>query len=305
MNNYRPVLFAAALLTACSTPFVQAADDMASSAQGKPASAVEQAAENQAEHYFELRPMLSVPSVVLAPGDAPYRVQAAFVKQLTDRLGPPVGYTLIYTTGAEQREWGIKEPGYGILLRDMLLPSPAELPMAFGARPMAAGSLLVRVGSTRINDAKDAESALAALDAVYPFLALSDVLYARAVKLPPPAITLIAANAGARYGVRGAPVKVARGAQGLKQIGDLRITLSGANKQPLAASEPRAPDEHPLDALLWLRDTLRAQGKSLQPGDLIALGTLTRMLPIISPDTLTLRYEGLDTKPVEISAHLK
>ena len=58
----------------------------------------------------------------------------------------------------------------------------------------------------------------------------------------------------------------------------------------------------PLGVVLWIRDSLAAEGKKLVKGDLLSLGSLTK--PIAPRPGMTVRsiYTGLDPKgPVEIS----
>ncbi len=54
---------------------------------------------------------------------------------------------------------------------------------------MSEGGLMMRVGSKKINNAKTRREALAAMDAVIPFIEFPDLVYAEDVKLDGPAIT--------------------------------------------------------------------------------------------------------------------
>ena len=64
--------------------------------------------------------------------------------------------------------------------------------------------------------------------------------------------------------------------------------------------------DHPLNVVLWLRDSLKAEGKKLKKGDLLSLGTITKLTPTAPNTTIRARYIDLDPKgPVEISVKFK
>jgi len=59
---------------------------------------------------------------------------------------------------------------------------------------------------------------------------------------------------------------------------------------------------HPLNVVLWIKDSLNAEGTFLRNGDLLSLGTITKLLPPKPGTTIRARYIDLDPKgPVEIS----
>ena len=63
---------------------------------------------------------------------------------------------------------------------------------------------------------------------------------------------------------------------------------------------------HPLNVVLWLKDSLAAEGKRLKKGDLLSLGTITKLMPVRPGTTVKARYLDLDPAgPVEISAHFE
>jgi 2-keto-4-pentenoate hydratase len=62
----------------------------------------------------------------------------------------------------------------------------------------------------------------------------------------------------------------------------------------------------PLNVVLWIRDSLKAEGKKLNKGDLLSLGSITKGIPTAPNTTLRARYTDLDPKgPVEISVKFK
>jgi len=230
--------------------------------------------------------------------EAAYRIQDAYVHKLSQTLGPVAGYKVGLTSPETQQRFGVSHPLYGVLLREMLLPSRSVLPAGFGARPFFEGDLIVRVGSDAINMAGTDEELLAALDAVVPFLELPDLLYAPEVALDGPA--LAAVNVGARLGIVGKPVPLPDSAA-YAWLGAIRLQLVDGEGRVLAEGRSDALLGHPLNVVRWLRDKLQDAGMPLEHGMLLSLGSVT---PLMAPDAgqeLVARYEGLrDDGPVEI-----
>ena len=62
----------------------------------------------------------------------------------------------------------------------------------------------------------------------------------------------------------------------------------------------------PLNVVTWIRDSLKAEKKKLNKGDLLSLGSLTKLTPTVPNTTVRARYVDLDPKgPVEITAKFK
>ena len=62
----------------------------------------------------------------------------------------------------------------------------------------------------------------------------------------------------------------------------------------------------PLSVVIWIRDSLKAEGKKLNKGDLLSLGSITKLTPTAPNTTVLARYADLDPKgPVEISVKFK
>ena len=55
--------------------------------------------------------------------------------------------------------------------------------------------------------------------------------------------------------------------------------------------------EHPLNAVIWLAEDLRRAGITLKPGDLLALGSFSRLMPPQPGTAARVVYEGLPGNP--------
>lgn len=255
-----------------------------------------------ADFYLNCEPAISLTEgLSLETGQ---RIQAAFIEQLRPHFGKRVGYKAGLTNAIAQERFQVSQPLRGELLAQMLLPSGSTVRADFGARPFFEGDLMVRVGSETINDATTPQEALAALDAVIPFLELPDLVYGAEAKLDGTA--LVAINVGARFGVTGEPIPLAATQEWEERLGNVRVILRDREGNELAQGESKALLGHPLQVVLWLKDSLRASGRSLQKGNLLSLGTITPLIPAEPGTTIRAQYLGLDpNQTVEVSVHFQ
>ncbi|MFQ5585620.1 MAG: 2-keto-4-pentenoate hydratase [Thermodesulfobacteriota bacterium] len=228
------------------------------------------------------------------------KIQERFVREIGRVYGPIVGYKVALTNPAVQRRFNVSHPLRGVLLERMVLKNGARLTADFGIRPMVEGDLMVQVGSESINNAITPQEALAAIDAVIPFIELPDIVYGEGVRIDGAAI--VAINTGARYGVVGDPILVAPTDEWERRLAEVKVTLLDGEGKRLAEGRGSNLLGHPLKVLLWLVDSLKAEGKGLKAGDLISLGSITRMAPVQPGLTVRGRYDGLDPGgPIEVS----
>ena len=237
------------------------------------------------------------PAPVLTYGMASRQVDAihrTFVRRLMEEAGPIVGYKLALSNPQAQAQVGVNHPLYGFLLEEMLLDSGSSLPLQFGSRPRAEGDLMVRVGSADINEARTDAELLAALDAVFPFLELPDLVYQENSR--PDAGALVAVNVGARFGILGEEIALADDAS--EQLGNIRVVLENSRGQFLAEGNSQTLLGHPVNAVRWLRDTLQLQGVELKPGDMLSLGSMTPLIDITEKELAGIQahYFGLDSR---------
>ena len=128
-----------------------------------------------------------------------------------------------------------------------------------------------------------------------PFIELPDLVVQAPPKLNGAGISAI--NVGARLGVAGAPLSVpvlrAERYAMLDALRDMRVTLQDASGASLGGGKGSDILEHPLNAVVWLAGALAQEGLSLQPGDLISLGSFSPLLPPKAGQKATATYHGL------------
>jgi len=189
-------------------------------------------------------------------------------------------------------------------LKKMLVENGVTLPGDFGIRPLSEGDLILRVGSDAVNQAKTREEALKAIDAVIPFIELPDLAYDPKVKMNGPA--LVAINVAARYGVMGNPIPLTASPEWMERLKNFTVQLFDEKGAVFSEGKGSALLEDPLNVVLWIKDSLAAEGKKLKKGDLLSLGSITKMMPTKPGTTIRAKFIDLDPKgPVEISVSFK
>ncbi len=232
------------------------------------------------------------------------KVQRQFIDVIAKEFGPPVGYKAGLTNPNVQKAFGVSQPVRGTLLQKMILKSGSVVPADFAAIPVSEGDLVVRVGDEAINQAKSPIETLKFLDAVIPFIELPDMVFDKGVKLTGAAIMAI--NVGARYGILGDPIALAATPEWQERLKNFMFQAFDEKGSVAAEGKGTALLGDPLNVVLWLKDSLVAEGKGLKKGDLLSLGSLTRPMPVKPGTALRARYVGLDPKgPVEITVSFK
>ncbi len=219
------------------------------------------------------------------------------LKVLQAQMGAPVGYKAGLTNPAVQKRFEHDAPVWGMLFAPMLLKNAAIVDAAFGARPLFEADLLVRVSDEAINRANTPEEVLRAIDQVIPFIELPDLV----VQVPAPpklnGAAIVAFNVGARLGVLGTPISVA----GNPDIGNnLRDMVAIVKGDGAELDRGRGSDVmgHPLNAVVWLAKDLARSGRSMKKGDLISLGSFSKLLPPKAGMAVEVLYQGLPGNPV-------
>jgi len=254
-----------------------------------------------ADYYLKKQPAPALASdLTLAQA---MKIQTDFNKAIQPTFGKVVGYKAGLTNPNVQKAFGVAAPVRGTLMEKMILKSGTAIEANFGARPLYEGDLILRVGSDALNSAKTPMEALGGIDAAIPFIELPDLVFDAQVKLDGP--HLLAINAGARLGVLGEPVRLPATEESVKRLADMQTDVVDQTGARLGGGKGSDVLENPLNAVLWLAASLRAEGKSLKDGDLLSLGSFSALLPPQAGSTVTVRYTGLGFAPVEVSVRFE
>ena len=243
--------------------------------------------------YVALEPEPNPPESITMAGAVCGRDK--LVRALVPSQGRIVGYKAGLTNTAVQRRFSWNAPVRGTLFERTIVADGAEVPARFGARPLFEADLVVEVGSSAIHDATTPLQVLAALRSIRPFIELPDLVVQEPAKLGGIGITAI--NVGARLGVLGAPIATTADPKLADALRDMTVRLVDGSGKELDAGRGSAILEHPLNAVIWLAQDLKQSGIVLKPGDLLSLGSFSRLLPPQPGTTVRAVYEGLPGTP--------
>jgi 2-keto-4-pentenoate hydratase len=241
--------------------------------------------------FMDKQPAPNPQGLSLADGEC---TRAKVNELLAQALGPPVGYKAGLTNPVAQQRFKHAAPVWGMLYAPMLLADGMAIDPAFGARPQFQAGLVVRVGDARINEAGSVQQVLRSIDQVIPFIELPDLVVEDPQQLD--GATLAAINAGARLGVLGRPIVVQRTAAFARQLRAMQVVVLGDGVE-LDRGKGADVLDHPLNAVVWLVRDLARSGRALKRGDLVSLGSFSRLLAPRPGLAVAVRYEGLPGTP--------
>ena len=204
------------------------------------------------------------------------------------RGGRVVGFKLGMTSKVKRDALGIREPVYGRITEDMLVPPGQPITVAELIHPRAEAELALVVGRPIAPDA-DVATVLAAIDAVYPAIEVADSRYAEPFRL----VDSVADNAGAARVVLGDRARKPEELAGLHVLGCVFGFPDGFDTAAGGAAMG-----HPAAALAWLAGALAARDERLEPGAVVLTGGLTAAVPLRAGARLTAEFDGLE--PVEV-----
>ena len=205
-----------------------------------------------------------------------------------------VGYKAGLTNPAVQKRFNATAPVWGVLYEPMLLQDGAVVEAAFGARPLFEADLLLRVSDARINQAKTPEQALQFIDQVIPAIELPDLVVEAPPRLNGAAIAAI--NVGARWFVLGQPIPVQRTQAFADSLAGMKVLVMGGGED-LDSGFGRDVLDHPLNAVVWLAQDLQKNGLALKKGDLVSVGSFSKLMPPKPGLKVEVQYQGLPENP--------
>jgi 2-keto-4-pentenoate hydratase len=209
--------------------------------------------------------------------------------------GQVVGYKAGLTNPAVQKRFNASAPVYGVLYSPMLLRDGATVDATFGARPLYEADLLVRVRDSLVNRASTPEEVVRHIDQVIPAIELPDLVVEAPGKLNGAAISAI--NVGARHFVLGQPIPVVPTTPVADALQNMIVIVSGPEGE-LDRGKGSDVLEHPLNAVIWLARELQKQGLALRKGDLVSVGSFSKLMPPKPGQAIQVRYQGLPGDPV-------
>jgi 2-keto-4-pentenoate hydratase len=227
------------------------------------------------------------------------KIQERYTALIAKDLGRVVGYKAGLTNPAVQKRFNYDKPLRGTLYEKMILQSGARVPAAYGARPVLEADMVAVVGdAAKLMAAKTPLDALTAIKEIRTFIELPDVMFDPQVKLD--GSILLAVNVLARLGVLGNTIPLPATADSVAKLAAMKVEVLDQTGVLLAGGKGSDSLENPLNAALWIAESLRAEGKAVKNGDLLSLGSFSALLPPKPGMTVTVRYTGLTPEAAEL-----
>jgi 2-oxopent-4-enoate/cis-2-oxohex-4-enoate hydratase len=223
-------------------------------------------------------------------GDDAYDIQKDF---LSRRAGQRVGYKIGLTNPAVQKQLGVSEPDYGVLLDTMEVAHRGITSARRLIAPRIEGELAFVLGEDLDGADISARDVIAATSLVYPSLEIVD---SRIRDWKITIIDTVADNASAGQFVLGP--------KGVRPQ-DVDFELAGVTMRINGLVESTgttgASLGNPLHAVAWLARTMFARKSPLRKGDLLLSGALCPMVPIRGGMHVDLEISGVGHTSVRFS----
>ncbi|MFI6483847.1 2-keto-4-pentenoate hydratase [Nonomuraea sp. NPDC050663] len=214
-----------------------------------------------------------------------YAVQAINTRRALAEGRRLVGRKIGLTNLKVQEQLGVSEPDFGMLFADMAYLDGRPIPAGRFLQPKAEAEIALVMKDDLEGGPFTVVDVIRAVDFVLPAIEIVDS------RIDGWDITLadtIADNASSGAFVLGAtPVD-------LRSV-DLRLAGMTMTKggQEVSTGVGAACLDHPLNAAVWLADTLSRTDRPLRKGDIVLTGALGPVIPVEAGDVFEAHIEGL------------
>lgn len=239
------------------------------------------------EAYRSGVPCPPLRETLLRPGDVAvaYEVQRAQLREWVAAGRRPVGAKVGLTNAAVQRQLGVDQPDFGVLLADMAVPDGAEVAPGSLLQPRVEAEVAFVLAADLPYAQPTTVDVIRAVDHLLPAIEIVD---SRVAGWDISIVDTVADNASSGMFVVGTrPVRLADV--------DLRVcgmVLEEAGEQ-VSVGAGAACLGNPLHALAWLAGTLARAGSPLRAGDVVLSGALGPMVPVRPGAAYEARISGL------------
>lgn len=270
-----------------ASPLVSSAAAASSGASSGASSAASAAAEELREAYRTGVPVPPLRDRLVPAGDvaAAYAVQQTQVRGWVADGRRRVGAKIGLTSAAVQRQLGVDQPDFGVLLADMAVPDGAEVPPGRLLQPRVEAEVAFVLGADLPNPQSTSVDVIRAVDHLLPAIEIADC---RVAGWDITIVDTVADNAAAGLFALGTrPVRPA----------DVDLRLCGmvlaSAGEPVSVGAGAACLGNPLHAVAWLAQTLAAAGSPLRAGDVVLSGALGPMVPVTPGAAYEAKISGL------------
>jgi len=216
-----------------------------------------------------------------------YAIQTHWTKMRLERGEKIVGRKIGLTSKAIQTQLGVNEPDYGTLWQSSFYPAEngkVEIPAGEFLQPRIEGEIAFLIGKPLREPGITPEQVLAATEACAMGI---EIVASRIADWRIKLVDTIADNAS--YG--GFTLGPWNKAMKDSDLGALAMTIHH-NGTLAAEGVGAAALGHPAISTAWLANKLLGFGVSLEPGDIVISGGITKMLPVKAGDEFVFLLTG-------------
>jgi len=217
--------------------------------------------------------------------DAAYAVQEINTLRSLAAGRRLVGRKIGLTSVAVQKQLGVDRPDYGMLFADMAMPDSLEIPLNRLMQAKVEAEVAFMLGRDLDAEQLTVADLFRAIDHVVPAI---EIVGSRIANWDIKLLDTIADNASSGLYVLGNQPKRL---EGLDLYGCGMVME--AKGKPVSSGTGAACLGHPLNATLWLAQTMARAGRPLRAGDTVLSGALGPMVVVKPGDVFEARIEGL------------
>ncbi|PYC99900.1 hypothetical protein B4U78_013705 [Microbacterium esteraromaticum] len=229
----------------------------------------------------------------LSVADA-YAVQELVLASRVNAANPRVGRKVGLTSPAVQKQLGVEQPDFGVLLADMMIPDGGIIAHEALLQPRIEAEIAFVLGSA----VTDSDFDVVARAVAYAMPAL-EIVDSRVAGWDITIVDTIADNASSGLFVLGGP----RRTLGDFDPGAVSMTLR-RNGEIVSSGTGADCLGDPLNALAWVAETALRLGRPLQAGEVVLAGALGPMVPLLPGDDFEAEISTLGSVSVRTSSAL-
>ena len=196
-----------------------------------------------------------------------------------------VGRKIGLTSAAVQKQLGVDQPDCGVLFADMARLDGQGLALSDVQQPKVEAEVAFVLGQSLTQERHTISEIISAIDYALPAI---EIVSSRVRDWDITLVDTVADNASCGLFVLGATPK---------KLDELDLRLCGMSMfrqgEPISVGAGAACMGNPLNALIWLADTMAQIGQPLQAGEVILSGALGPMVQAHPDEVIEARISGL------------
>jgi 2-keto-4-pentenoate hydratase len=217
--------------------------------------------------------------------DAAYAMQKSLTEHWVSEGRRLVGAKIGLTNPAVQKVFGVYQPDFGVLFADMAVPDGDEVDLKRLIQPRVEAEVAFVLKQDLPHERVTSVDVMRAIDFLLPAIEIVD---SRIEGWDISIVDTVADNASSGLYVLGTQP------QSLSKV-DLRLcgmVLEHAG-EPVSVGAGAACLGNPLNAVVWLAETMARMGSPLRAGDVVLSGALGPMVPVTPGARYEARISGL------------